>query len=417
MKLKQNILLLVAALCMGSMAMVSCSSNDDFTETIFDTHDYPLDRAAITFPLDTFLKVNFQEPYNLRYLYRMQDIGSDLQKNLVPADYDKAVDLAVLSKYLWFDVYASLAGEKEVFLKKYSPRIIHLIGSPSYNPTTGSETLGFAEGGLKITLQKVNSFNVNDIDNANEYFFVTMHHEFSHILDQTYSRPTAFNVISNGSYDATDWTSKKDSVALSQGFVSPYASSQAREDWAEVMSRYITRDSLTWEANLNTASYDWEEIDALPETLMGKFDDLESYYYSLIKPGCNMDSVGYGYTTDSYEFHIYRKKIVRDEYGYASGGKIIYTDNEDGVDGRAVILEKLQYVREWLKTYYDIDIDELRREVQRRQYVCDENGNLVLSNGRTINRLTQPYETGSSESLIEHLRQQVNQYKALMTNE
>lgn len=396
-----------AALFMVGCATVSCS-DDDFTETIFDTKDYPLDRSVVTFPLDTFLKVNYQEPYNLRYIYRMEDIGSDLQKNLVPADYDKALDLAVLSKYLWFDVYAQIAGEKEVFLKKYSPRIIHLIGSPSYNPTTGSETLGVAEGGLKITLQKVNSLNINDIANANEYFFNTMHHEFAHILDQTKSRPTSFNTISNGVYNYTEWTEKQDSLAYSQGFVSPYASSVAREDWAEIMARYITRDSLTWEYMLNTASYDWEDVDNVEE----------DFYNSLLKVWPHdMDSIGYSYTTASGEFHVLRKKILRDENGYASGGKITFTDNEDGIDGRAVILEKLEMVRQWLKESFNIDIDELRREVQRRQYVVDENGKLKQdSNGNLINKLTQPYTEGSSESLMDHLRDQVNQYKSLMTN-
>lgn len=405
MKLKLNILAWAALLMLGFTA-ASCS-DDEFTGSIFDTTEYPLDRSVTTFPLDTFLKVNFQEPYNLRYIYRMEDIGSDLQKNLVPADYDKALDLAVLSKYLWFDVYAKIAGEGEVFLKQYSPRIIHLIGSPSYNPTTGSETLGVAEGGLKITLQKVNSLDVTDIANCNEYFFNTMHHEFSHILDQTKSRPTSFNTISNGVYNYTEWTEKQDSMAYSQGFVSPYASSVAREDWAELMARYLTRDSITWENMLNTASYDWEDLETIDE----------DFYKSLIKPGCNYDSIGYSYTTESGDFHVLRKKILRDENGYATGGKITFTDNEDGIDGRAVILEKLDLVRTWLKENYDIDLDEMRREVQRRQYVCDENGNLVKdSRGKLINRLTQPYEEGSSETLIEHLRNQVYQYKELMTN-
>ena len=86
-----------------------------------------MDRSAYTFPLDTFVKKNFLEPYNLKYIYKMEDVGSDMQKNLVPATYEKSVDLAVLVKYLWLDVYAKLAGEKEVFLKKYSPRIIHSL--------------------------------------------------------------------------------------------------------------------------------------------------------------------------------------------------------------------------------------------------------------------------------------------------
>lgn len=89
----------------GSLA--SCS-DDDFGPTIFNAVDRPLDRTSYTFPLDTFLKANFQEPYNMRYLYKMEDVGSDMEYNLVPCSYDKCVSLAVLCKYLWYDVYLSL---------------------------------------------------------------------------------------------------------------------------------------------------------------------------------------------------------------------------------------------------------------------------------------------------------------------
>ena len=156
MNSKLKILLFAVMTLIAGNCIVSCS-DDDFGPSIFDTVERPLDRSLTTFPLDTFVKVNFLEPYNLRFLYKMEDIGSDLEVNLVPAVYDQSVKLAVLSKYLWYDVYEQCADAD--FLKIYSPRIIHVIGSPSYNPSSGTETLGEAEGGLKITL-----YNVNNLD-------------------------------------------------------------------------------------------------------------------------------------------------------------------------------------------------------------------------------------------------------------
>ena len=186
MKAKLSILI-IAAVAMVSFTLGSCS-DDNLGASIFDTVDHPLDKSLYTFPLDTFVKVNFQEPYNVRYMYKMQDMSlssSDLQKNLTPCSYDKSVDLATLAKYLWFDIYKELANQHEIFLKKYSPRIIHIIGSKSLNVSQGTETLGVAEGGLKISLYNANNLSVDDIDMMNEYFFKTMHHEFGHILDQT----------------------------------------------------------------------------------------------------------------------------------------------------------------------------------------------------------------------------------------
>ena len=127
MKTKIRLWLAAAAVAVGA-GVTSCS-DDDFTASIFDTNpaiDY-LDKSSYTFPLDTFCKKEFLEPYNLKFIYRFEDKGSDMNKNLTPPDYDKSVDLAVLTKYLWYDIYKSLAGEE--FLKAYSPRIIHVCGS------------------------------------------------------------------------------------------------------------------------------------------------------------------------------------------------------------------------------------------------------------------------------------------------
>src|SRR3712207_4093944 len=90
---------LISLILFGSMNIVSCS-DEGLTKSIFDTTDYPLDKTSYSFPLDTFCKANFLEPYNLKFIYKMEDIGSDMDKNLVPAKYGKSLELAVLTKYL-----------------------------------------------------------------------------------------------------------------------------------------------------------------------------------------------------------------------------------------------------------------------------------------------------------------------------
>ena len=95
-----------------------------------------------TYQLDKFLRENYLNVYNLDFRYKMQDVGTDMNYNLVPATYANSVDLAVLTKYLWFDVYGKIVYPD--FLKLYGPRIIHLIGSPAYNPTSGTMILGLA---------------------------------------------------------------------------------------------------------------------------------------------------------------------------------------------------------------------------------------------------------------------------------
>lgn len=414
MKSKLKILLAAVIAFVAGNCITSCS-DDDFGPSIFNTPDLPLDRSQATFPLDTFVKKNFLEPYNLRYVYKMEDIGTDLQVNLVPATYDNSTKLAVLAKYLWYDVYNKCAGD--VFLKTYSPRIIHVIGSPSYNPSSGTETLGEAEGGLKITLYNVNNLNENDIDDLNEKFFKTMHHEFGHILAQNYSTPTDFNLLSNSTYNPIDWQNTPDSLAAAEGFVSPYASSQAREDWVEVLANYIVKDDKTWNALINTAGYDWETIDTAATD-----------FNALVATGGDRDSIGYFYKVSANEgqdiseqqWTIQRKVIQRDANDHPildANGKIVYLE-QDGIDGRGLILQKLEMVREWLQTNFNIDIEDLRREVQQRQWVTDANGNYVVgANGRYINKLTAPLDTDPTKTLMEALLDEVNQYKSLQTTE
>ena len=396
--------LLIVSIIAVSAGFVSCSDDDDFTATIFDSDpsiDY-LDKSLYTFPLDTFCKKEFLEPYNLKFIYKMEDKGSDMNKNLTPATYDKSVDLAVLTKYLWYDIYKDVASDE--FLKENSPRIIHVIGSKNYNPSQGTETLGDASSGVKINLYNVNNLDASNITMMNQYFFKTMHHEFAHILDQTHLRPTSFNTISNSNYDAAGWSDSPDSLKSGFGFVSSYASSAVAEDWAECLSVFVTSDSISWNKLLNSASYEWEEVDC--KTV--------NDYNKLIKPGCSLDTIGYFKEADNGKNKIYRRKCLRNADGSVSLDKDgnVQWIHETGIDGRAVILQKIDLVRNYLKEHYNINLDLLRREVQTHMYVTNEDGTFKVGrDGYLINKLVSVLPSG--ETLMDSLRQEVYKYKAL----
>lgn len=402
MKLKYSILSLVAGL--AAIAFSSCS-DDDLGASIFDVNAQEIDSTAVTYPLDKWLVENFRKPYNMRFNYKFQDISSDMDYNLTPTSYSQSVTIAALCKYLWYDVYKGVVGEE--FLKQYSPRIIQLIGSPAYNPTSGTMKLGTAEGGKKITLYNCENLDPNNIDQMNEYFFKTMHHEFSHILHQNISIPTDFALISNGLYNAASWQDTPDSMAISQGFTSPYASSQSREDWVETIANYITKDTISWNNMLNAANYAWEVAKDVPA----------SYWYSLdalCKAGkANRDSVGYFVDVESTSddqpatLKIVRKLIQRNGQYAATddNGKIIYT-KPSGSTGREIILKKLDMVRTWLKKNFNYDLEAVRMGVQHRQYLTDDNGNFVFdANGHFINNIT--YKRADGTTKLDELRKEI----------
>mgnify|MGYP001163404706 CR=1 FL=1 len=239
------------------IAIAGCNKEENFSESIFVDHE-ELDPNASTYQFDLWLNDNFLKPYNLSVKYRMEDVSSDMDYNLVPSSLDNSKKLAQLIKYLWFDVYGAMVGDD--FLKNYGPRIIQLIGSPAYNPSSGTIILGTAEGGIKVTLYNCNSLNYNDPDMMNEYYFKTMHHEFGHILQQTKSYPKDYEQISAGNYSPLGWQYMTDQQAAKLGFVSAYSASEAREDFVEVIANYLVKSDKDWNNLLSMAGTDGATI-------------------------------------------------------------------------------------------------------------------------------------------------------------
>lgn len=397
---------MMSALAMG---FTSCS-DDDFTETIFPDQSEELDPNSATYKFDKWLKQTYLDVYNLDFRYKMQDVGTDMNYNLVPATYQNAQDLALLAKHLWFDVYNDVVGPN--FLKEYGPRIIHLIGSPAYDPSTGTITVGLAEGGIKVSLFRVNALDLNSPDQLNEYYFKTMHHEFAHILHQTKTYPAKFNTISVGKYDGSNWQDRQEGVVLSCGFVTTYASSAYREDFAEIIANYIVKTDAQWERFYNLASRGW----ATPSG-----DDPNAIYYCYYYYKDNVvdeekkqyfsdDDLFNEYVTPNGDtINVYSNQVTKefyrgeapytqdadnpgkyfdaknrpvDESGFLldeRGNKIAIpvtaykVEDKDGIDGVAALKEKIQIARDWLRDSFGVDLDKLREEVQKRQATFDIN--------------------------------------------
>lgn len=263
MKNIKFVLLIVTA----SILFWSCGEETLDSKSIFENEE------LVMTDFDNWLYSNYTVPYNIEFKYKFDDKESNTNYNLAPARLDKSVALAILVKHLWIDVYEELLGKE--FLSKYSPRLFHLIGSPAYN-SQGSIILGTAEGGLKVTLFNVNMLDVEnpDIDMLNYWYFKTMHHEFAHILHQTKSYTTDFNLISATDYQSGSWVNIEDEEALQMGFVSPYGSSESQEDFVEVLAVYVTNTEAYWQTILEIAGEEGAD------KIMQKFHIVEDYLKS-----------------------------------------------------------------------------------------------------------------------------------------
>jgi substrate import-associated zinc metallohydrolase lipoprotein len=251
----------------------SCGNEDALNDrSIFDTE------PPVRNEFDNWLLKNYTIPYNVDFKYRLDDIESSQTHTLAPAEYDKSVALAKLTKFLWFESYDEVAGVE--FTRSNVPRMIHLVGSPAYN-SEGTITLGTAEGGLKVTLYMVNYIDLEDIDLPflNYYYFKTMHHEFAHILNQTIEYDPDFDLISEADYISGDWYQISDAEANSAGFVTPYAMSEPTEDFAENIAVYVTATDAEWNRILTNAGPEGSGI------ILRKFDIV----YNYMKSAWNID--------------------------------------------------------------------------------------------------------------------------------
>jgi substrate import-associated zinc metallohydrolase lipoprotein len=260
------------------MAVVnwSCAEDEiDKNNSIFEDPD-----PAARTEFDNWLLSNYTYPYNIVVKYKMQDIESDISYELVPATVEKAIAFAKLIKHLWIEVFDDVAGAD--FTKSYIPRIIHLIGSGAYN-TNNTVLLGTAEGGLKITLYRVNDLNPETVTASLlvDRYLKTMYHEFSHILHQTKNYSEEFARISNADYVSDDWSSNSNTEAMAYelGFVSRYSRKEANEDFVEILAIFVVRGQEYWDDILRKAGTNGASI------INQKFEIVKSY----LKTAWNID--------------------------------------------------------------------------------------------------------------------------------
>lgn len=221
---------------------------------------------------DKWILKNYVEPYNIDFKYRMEYNESDMNYYLVPAEYEKSIQIAKLLLHLCIGAYDEVTESKE-FIRSYFPKMVHLVGSAAYK-NNGTMVLGEAEGGLKMTLYYINNLQLNPAF-LNYYYFKTMHHEFAHILHQTKPYPAVFEMISGTDYVADTWSDVWDGDADAQanGFVSEYASKEANEDFVEIIAIYITNTAQAWNSMIQAAAEGGDIITS-------KFDIVYNYMNS-----------------------------------------------------------------------------------------------------------------------------------------
>ena len=246
-----HIAIILAALCAASCVKETMSENSVIKVTETKKNDF-----------DRWLEVNFLLPYNIDFKYRFEMNESDMNYFTIPADYEYSIVMAHLVKYLCIETYDEVAGI--TFTRRYFPKMFFLTGEWEYR-NNGTIILGTAEGGKKIFLAGVILLAqyMKTAEDLNHFYIKTIHHEFTHILNQNVDFPVDFSMITGTGYVADSWSDAPyNREYLKNGFITDYAQHSDTEDFAEMLSEFITHDQAWWDGQIAKAGEKGELINA-----------------------------------------------------------------------------------------------------------------------------------------------------------
>lgn len=212
-----------------------------------DFNKYNLDQPETNTDLDKWLNSTLLDPYNMKVVYRFNRYYyGDASVDVAPLKPDNVRPMmqTVLDGYLL--PYKKIAGT--TFIQNTNPKEWVLYGSALYQ-TDGSAIAGTAAGGRRITLYGLNSFSLTPAFVTNRLYVI--HHEFTHILNQTVAIPPDFEGISQGSYQQP-WTLTTAANAKYRGFLGNYASGSPTEDYAETVATLLVTGQSYYDNYANT---------------------------------------------------------------------------------------------------------------------------------------------------------------------
>lgn len=254
-------------------------------------------------PNDVYIRENILNKYGTAIRWKWDNRYLSKGQTAEPVFEDLVIPVTKLVEELWIEPFLVLSSDSEKFIRDYMSKELVYIGSYIYN-SDGSRLLGYAEGGSRISLMNLNAYDLEDRIWLEDQL-VTMHHEFGHIVHQNHGIPDGYNKISPMGYLGEGWRNGVTlNDAIKRGMVTAYATDNQYEDFAELISRYLVQDTVYFNS---TYLNDWD---------CSQFIDTES---------CNEIN-----------------------------------------EGRALIRQKLELIKEFYKEEFNIDLHSLRDTIQKR---------------------------------------------------
>lgn len=253
----------VIAMITGVLLFTACAHEDQPTDSQLD---YTVRNKT---ELDKWIDSSFLDPYNIKIYYEWNQNLVDENRYLFPPTIEKVQPALEVVKKIWIDSYSTIGGEN--FVKKISPREFVLVGGTNLN-TTGTITLGLAEGGQRVTLFQLDYLNRKSRPDVTE-FIHTIQHEYVHILNQT--KPfdeQAWSKLTPSGYTSS-WYVQPTASSRALGFITSYARLNIYEDFAETASTILTSSKAEYDAILASVT------DATAKANLKKKEAIVVQYY------------------------------------------------------------------------------------------------------------------------------------------
>lgn len=271
-----------------ALLVFQCASDDSNTQYL------PPENPDISSANDTYLYNNggnsLFERYNTATRWRWNDNFIAPNQRATPVRAEFVIPAARLIDYLWIEPYTTSGEGGQKLITDLFPAEIVFIGSTIFN-TDGSEILGFAEGGARVTLLTLNDLDFQDRDwltDRGRGILTTVHHEFSHIIQQNFGNPVGLNTISER-YVGIEWINTSMVEAIKLGMVSPYGASTEFEDFVEIIAYYLVLEEDIFNEDYITqedcsalsdpdAVLNCQELNEGRQKIKQKFDLIIEYY-------------------------------------------------------------------------------------------------------------------------------------------
>ena len=248
--------------CLSLCCFMSCS-DDESTNYVPESKELSADE------IDVYFQENFQEKYGSTVRWQWIDKYVDINYIVAPAMRKVLIPTGEMIRRFWIEPFILESKASGEFIRKHFPPEIVCVGSELRN-ADGTRTLGYADAGVRITLTELNYFDLTNREWVIQQLH-TMHHEFSHIIHQTYKMPNGFNKITEDTYTGQAWkdintnaqaeliekgissptTHEIDSVAqnmaIQRGMLTPYGTSSEFEDFAKFVSLYLLTEPAVFE--------------------------------------------------------------------------------------------------------------------------------------------------------------------------